>query len=378
MNEDNKEKLISIILSAFGLPSKDYGINTIDIDVISSIAIRQNILPIVVEGLKNLGYSDLLTDQMNKYDAKAIYDYTQRMVSLDEITQAFESASICYIPLKGSAIRDLYPNAWMRTSADIDVLIKKDDIEKAIHVLENQTSFSFTKLDNHEVHFVNKHVHLELHYYIETAVDRGGCSFSDPWDYVLTSEDSCACSFTQEYNIFYIVTHAAKHFIKNGGMGIRPVLDIYILKSNSTFDDDKVKTLCKNAGELGFYEMVCKLIDVWFYGDSHDEYSAIFEDIVFDGGVFGSQHLRIVSNKRHDSGKHYIGRRIFKTSKELKSYFPKCKKYPVLVPFFQVVRWIQLLKSKQPNAYVAEFKKADSIDQAEVEKYDKLLSAMGF
>ena len=119
------------------------------------------------------------------------------------------------------------------------------------------------------------------------------------------------------------------------------------------------------------------MIDVWFNGDAHDEMSRSLEEIVINGGVFGTQHLRLVKNKRNDSSKNYIGSRIFKTSDEIKYFFPKSRKYPILIPYYQVVRWIRLLKSKRVNAYVSEFKQADSIDQAEVDKYDKLLKAMG-
>ena len=33
---------------------------------------------------------------------------------------------LIFIPLKGSVVRDLYPERWMRTSADIDLLIRED------------------------------------------------------------------------------------------------------------------------------------------------------------------------------------------------------------------------------------------------------------
>ncbi len=378
MDEHLTKVIVSIICTALDAKVNNQFITADDIACVEVLANKQQITPIFTYGLKKLNYSDLLTETLKNSEAKAIFDYTQQKVSLDEISEALEMADISYIPLKGSAIRDLYPEPWMRTCADIDVLIKKDDIDNAIRVLESYTSFKFTKRGFHEVHFVNKYVHLELHYSIETVVAQNGFSFSESWNYVLTSEASCACSFTPEYNLFYIITHAAKHFLKNGGIGIRPILDIYIIKTHTHFDDNKVKALCKCAGDLGFYEMICKLIDVWFNGDSHDEYSSIFEDIVLDGGVFGSQHSRIVSNKRNDAGKRYIRRRIFKTSRELQRYYPMCKKYHILVPFYQVIRWIHLLKYKRPKAYLAEFKMADAVDQSEVDNYDKLLNAMGF
>ena len=377
MDDLIKEKYISLILSSFGLPTKEIEFCSDDIAAISILAKRQSILPIIIVGIKNLGLSNLLTDELIKAEAKSIFDFTQRKVSLNEISEAFDKASIAYIPLKGSVLRDLYPEPWMRTSSDIDVLIRKEDLEEAIKVLESRTSFKFLKRDVHDVHFVNQYVHLELHYSFDYSVNKNNSELPDPWANALPSNDSNRYSFTPEYDYFYNVFHSALNFIQNGGIGIRPLLDIYVLKTRSIFDEDKVKKLCSDVGILGFYIQCSKLIDVWFNGDAHDEMSRSLEEIVINGGVFGTQHLRLVKNKRNDSSKNYIGSRIFKTSDEIKYFFPKSRKYPILIPYYQVVRWIRLLKSKRVNAYVSEFKQADSIDQAEVDKYDKLLKAMG-
>ena len=370
--------LISVLRSAFNLTYDSIVLGVEDVSWLEALAYKQKITPVITTGLKNMGLSYLLSDGLIKEDAKSVYDFTQRMVSLKDISNAFESASIQFIPLKGSVLRDLYPKPEMRTSSDIDVLIHVDDLDKAIQVLESNTGFRYYKKERHDAHFVNKYVHLELHFSLEYSVERINVVLQNPWDHIICSKDSYQCSFTPEYNLLYIVLHAAAHFIQNGGIGIRPILDIYVLKTNTLFDENKVESLCDNAGLLGFYKACSKLIDVWFYGDKHDELSQSFEDLVLSGGVFGSKHLKIVSNKRSDSGKKYISGRIFKSSEELKNYYPKCRKYPILVPYYQVVRWTKVLDANKTKEYISEFKHADSIEQSEVEKYDKLLKAMGF
>ena len=49
-----------------------------------------------------------------------------------------EEAKIPHIPLKGAVIRDYYPETWMRTSADADILIPKNRLEDAISILRNR------------------------------------------------------------------------------------------------------------------------------------------------------------------------------------------------------------------------------------------------
>jgi len=377
MNGDIKENIVLILNAAFGIKSHNVEINEGDMPNLVSIFNRQNILPILSFGLKNMGYSNWLTDDLKKSEAKSVFDYTQRKTSLDEIAKVFESEAISFIPLKGLTICDLYPEPWMRTSNDIDILVHKEDLNKARELLEENTSFSFLKYDQHDVSFINKYVHLELHFSLLCGIEKLDIALFNPWIYSTNTANSHRYYFSNEFNLFYTVAHAAKHFLRNGGIGIRPILDIYVLKTHTEFNEELVTSLCDKAGVLGFYNTCCKLIDVWFKDDSHNELSQSFEDIVISGGVFGSKHLKMVSNKRRDSGKKYISGRIFKTSEELKNYYPKCRNYPILVPYYQVVRWTKVFDINKTKDYVSEFKQADSIDQSEVEKYDKLLKAMG-
>ena len=377
MDEFLKKKTVLILSSAFGLQTNDVEISRDDVPLIASIAYKHKIIPIVVEGIKNLGCSDLLSDELLNGEAKAVFDYTQRKVSLDEISDAFEKASIAYIPLKGSVLRDLYPQPWMRTSSDIDVLIKKEDLDNAIQVIESDTSFRFLRRDLHDIHFINEYVHLELHFTLEGSVERINVGLCNPWENVIHRDEMFRYDFTPDYNLFYIVFHAAKHFIRNGGIGIRPLLDIYVLKTHYVYNESIVESRCEKAGILAFYKSCCKLINIWFNGDTHDDISRDFEDLVISGGIYGSKHLKIISNIRRDSGKKYISGRIFKTREELSNYYPKCRKYPFLVPYYQVVRWTKVLISNKSKAYLSEFKQADVIDQSEVEKYDRLMKAMG-
>ena len=311
MDSAIKEKLVSILNAAFGIQSVNADINESDIPILASVFTRQNILPVLVNGLNNMGYSDLLTEDIKKKQAKAVFDYTQRKTALDEIAAAFESESISFVPLKGAGICDLYPEPWMRTSNDIDVLVRIEDLTKAIKVLDEKTSFKFQKKEQHDASFFNKYVHLELHFSLLSAVDKLNSTLLEPWKYTTENEVSLRCSFTNEFNLFYIVAHAAKHFIRGGGLGIRPLLDVYVLKTKTVFDEQIVEQYCDKAGILGFYSECCALLDIWFNSGKYDELSECFEELVLSGGVFGSKHTSILLNKRQNPSKNYYKRRIF-------------------------------------------------------------------
>lgn len=377
MDSKDIKIVISLISSALSIPCSFPEISKEDVSNIECVAAKQSIIPIVTIGMKNAGFSNVLTESMIKRESKDIFDYTQRVSSLKEISDVFEKENIPYIPLKGSVLRDLYPQPWMRTCSDIDVLIHEDDLNKAIDVLNSQSSFKYYDRKHHDAHFVNDRVHLELHYSLLSRIDTLDSVLKDPWKYSVQLDGTNQFAFTPEFQVFYITSHIAKHFFDRGGVGIRPLLDLLVLRLNTEFNEKIVKSLCEDAGVLGFYSTCNKLLNVWFYGDSHNDVSKLLEDVVFSGGVFGSEQTRIVSNKRKDSGSHYVISRLFKSGEELKRYYPRCGRYPILIPFYQVVRWCHLIFKKKPQEYLSEFEQASLVDSKEIEKYDKLMKGMG-
>lgn len=102
--------------------------------------IRQSIVPILYRGIRKLNPSNLneLCSIFEPFMAKCHYDYIQRDNAIQCISNALESQQIEYILLKGAVIRDLYPQKWMRTSCDIDVLVHEDELNCAISIIEKR------------------------------------------------------------------------------------------------------------------------------------------------------------------------------------------------------------------------------------------------
>lgn len=62
-----------------------------------------------------------------KAQLKAVYRYEQSRHELMKIKEILEEAQIAYMPLKGAVVRDYYPEPWLRTSCDLDVLVHEED-----------------------------------------------------------------------------------------------------------------------------------------------------------------------------------------------------------------------------------------------------------
>ena len=84
---------------------------------------------------RNLLGDDAVSQAFQQELMKSVYRDTQREYAIKLTGDLFEKAQIPHIHLKGSVIRYMYPETWMRTSCDIDILVQKKDIEKALDVL---------------------------------------------------------------------------------------------------------------------------------------------------------------------------------------------------------------------------------------------------
>ena len=76
-----------------------------------------------------------------KYELKYSAGFVANLeYELEHIKSVFEKNKIEYILLKGSVLRNYYPEPWMRTSCDIDILVHDEQLDKAVKVL-TQTGY---------------------------------------------------------------------------------------------------------------------------------------------------------------------------------------------------------------------------------------------
>ncbi len=71
----------------------------------------------------------------------AVYRYEKINYELGRLRETLNEAKIPFIPLKGSVLRRYYPEPWMRTSCDIDVLVNESDLERAISALTSAAGY---------------------------------------------------------------------------------------------------------------------------------------------------------------------------------------------------------------------------------------------
>ena len=266
--------------------------------------------------------------------------------ALQRLCKTLEEGQIPFIPLKGSVLRNHYPQSWMRTSCDIDILVKPSDLEKAKDLLVSCLSYRYIATNTHDMSLASpENVHLELHFdTIESFVsEKAQQIMAGVWEDATPVEGrKFHCTLSDELFYFYHIAHMAKH-VANGGCGIRPFLDLWILEKKIPHQGEKRDALLAAGGLQRFTDAARKLMEIWLCGAESDEMSARLEQFILTGGTFGNKMNQVaVQQTKSGSRAKYILSRVFLPYHHMKVQFPILEKHKWLMPACQVIRWCRV------------------------------------
>ncbi len=315
------DKLFAIIRAGMDLVCAPLDLSETDCKELMQIGARQSIFPIIHRGLKNSCASKGIVKESDRLCLKDTKQYILQSDALSKISAALDGEQIPYIPLKGAVLRHLYPTPELRTSSDIDVLVRMEDLEKAVAAIEKATDFKTLKKAYHDISMVNSSVHLELHFTLKENSENIDRLLSQAWEYAKPAGDgSSRYVFSPEFLVFHVIAHMNHHFL-HGGLGIRPFLDLWLLKNKTEYDEIVVRAMCSECGILKFYEESCNLAEVWLGSGVHTETTKLLEDFCLSGGVFGSAKFMNAGRQREKRGWKYILSRAFPPAYQVKEYY---------------------------------------------------------
>lgn len=344
-----------------------------DISHIVSHAILQNNL---IDANEKVKFS------LTKEKLVALFRSENTDYLIDLVTKKLEEAGIDFILLKGAFIRNLYPERWLRTNCDIDVLVKKECVDKAIAVLcEDNT---FTRGNDSTTHdcllIAQSGMHLELHYTLEEeeALPKTTELLNKAWDNaVLEQGYKHKYNFNNEFFIFYHIAHMAKHFI-HGGCGIRPFIDLKFLLENLSFDKEKLTKMLAEAQIYDFYNAVCDLAKMWLSNGERTPFLVDLEQFVLSGGVYGTHenNAKVSASKGKSKISTFISI-VFLPKKRLEVIYPNLKKHPILFPFYQVKRWFRVFYRKKVKKVKRAIDARASVTNEQIDQTTQLLQQLG-
>jgi hypothetical protein len=357
------------------------GLSDENIAKMISVAKQHDLSHIVAFGLYENGLVEKDSEwypRLEREQIQGVFRYEQTKYTFDELRELFESAQIVYMPLKGSVIRAYYPQPWLRTSCDIDILINEQDLERASELL---TAEGWTRKGKnfHDVSFFSPAgIHLELHYNITEQIRNIDTVLEQVWDHCLPVDGrKYERVQTNEFLMYHLIAHMSYHFI-SGGCGIRPFIDIWLLRGALGYDEEKLKTLLRTAKLDTFYANVCELIDVWFEGKEHSALSKQIESFILGGGVYGTTANRVMLEQAQSGTKaKNIRFRLFMPYSLLKQRYPVLVKHKWLTPVFWVVRWFDTVRKGRLKSSVNELKENNSHSGEDIKAAERFLKSVG-
>ena len=312
---------------------------------------------------------------------QAVYRYVRQDVEYQDVCRVLEQAGIPYIPLKGTILRPYYPEAWMRTSCDTDILIHKEDLERAQNLIQDNLHYVERRVSPHDVSLISpSNELLELHFAIieDFVLPKAREILENIWDYAVPVEGKgCQYALPDDLFYYYHMVHMAKH-VANGGCSIRFFLDTWMLNHKIPHDKAARDAFLEKGYRLTFARAAEQLSEIWFSGVKEDANSDYFAQYILRGGNFGNLTNRVALRRTKEGGKvKFLMTRIILPYDLIKYYFPILQEKKWLTPWYQIVRWWNLLTKGDLNHSLSEVHAATSFDNSDNIPADVLLKHLG-
>ena len=268
-----------------------------------------------------------------------------QMDAVAELSRVFNANGIDHMPLKGCNMKARYPKPELRTMGDADILIRMEQYERIVPILEG-LGFSFKCESDHEIIWQSAGLYLELHKRLVPSYQKDlSPYFEDCWDRASAAEGR-RYVMTPEDEWLYLFTHFAKHF-RDSGIGCRHVADLWVfLRTCPGLNEEYVNRVLGELKLLEFYENIRHLLRVWFEGAPSDSMSEVLAEYIFASGSWGDADSGVLSGiLRNSAPKNtgnarylYLRKYAFPDLETMQRRHKILKKLPWLLPVMWIIR----------------------------------------
>lgn len=310
----------------------------------------------------------------------AFYRLANISYEYERVTSILENLKVDYLPLKGVLMRALYPQGWMRTSADIDILLSNSEVDKVVKEVVEKLNYTYQTTDAYNAIVISPNgVHVELHFDLIAKSDDSLSNkiLSEVWENSTRVNNSRCHIMNEEYFYYYHVAHMARHFFK-GGCGVKPFIDLWLLNNKVEYRAEKRRSLLQAGGLLKF-ERACYLLSkIWLENEAYTEETKVLEEFILNGGVFGNDKNEVLIKQGKKGGKFkYVLSRIFMPLEEMQHRYKTLKKHKWLYPFFVFIRCFEVLFKGDSKRIKNELKTSAQISNQKQQEIENLIDYLG-
>ncbi len=375
--------LLRSALSGSALSNEEKAVFTSDmLDELMTTAQKHDVAHLIALGLDENRLTPEGVNSLKKEVMTAVYRHTQLNYEYVRSCGALEAACIPFLPLKGSVLRGYYPKPWMRTSCDVDILVHKEDLERAIACLKSELKYEEGERAPHDVSLFSpgRKQHIELHFDLveEGRANNANEILKNVWENVsLKGSYNYHYEMSDEFFYFYHIAHMAKHF-EIGGCGVRPFIDLWILDRMEGKDTKKRDELLSASGLFTFASMAKELSEAWIEDKPITHTTEKMQEFILKGGVYGTVQNKVALQQGRRGGKgKYLLSRMFIPYDMLKRYYPIIEKHRWLTPFMQIRRWFMIFRPDVAKRAKSELKVNSNLEKSKSDEMNTLLKEIG-
>ena len=354
---------------------------------------------VMENGLSGLIFSILKKDQTHPELYRRLernhYDYVSRDVKQLEgiqwIDDLLNQHQIDHLFMKGSILKHIYPETYMRAMGDIDFLIKKESLAQVHELFKKQDIKCTSRSKQHDVFEMPNGIVVEVHPILYKEFNDHYQFIENVWSHVHLEKDHLY-RMNLEFELIYLLYHLAKH-IEAGGIGLRSVLDIalYIKHYEKHMDQKVLYEMIENMHMETFFDVMldfCKKAFGYTFsfeikqGQLSDEQYERLVSYLITSGIHGIgrdynyMQARAVSYKKKEQSKTRLLLDIlFPSFETMAGMYPWLIKIKILYPISWVFRWIRIMV-KRPKKSLHKIKQLHISDEV-IEQQKELLESIG-
>jgi len=353
--EHTVDRVMRLIAAELGgKPSGITALTDEEASALFQIASHHGISPIFSSAVlhqKLLSAESAMTQVLTRDIYSSVFRIEAQEYELKKVSAVLTEAEIPHMLLKGTVLRRYYPDPWMRSSRDMDLLVKPEDHARAVEILTEKLGYVLHEESSHDALLRSSSGYCtELHYtLVEDFVSEDAAKeLNNVWATAIHDGESPYCYRMDDVSFcYYHLVHMAKH-IRCGGCGLRPFVDLWILKKHLGKISEDIEKRIAAAGLATFYRMAESMCGIWFEGDAHNKGTLLFCDYLHEGGLSGSSDLSHAYQILQEKGKvRYVLSRVFISPRRLMQQYTVLEKYPLLYPFFAFHRLLSLVFGKR-------------------------------
>ncbi|MCH5320303.1 MAG: nucleotidyltransferase family protein [Eubacterium sp.] len=355
------EYLVKLLKSAIKKEALPTAPDGIDWGRLVAISKKQQVYSIIAAVLDSSALPTEQAQELVVYVKNELLRLLSMKNELEELERALQEKQIKFMLLKGSVLRNYYPQQKMRQMSDIDILYDYSKRDLLLKLMKSRGFRLTTSCENSDDFFKEPFYTFEWHR--ELFFDEAEfCPHFDLWKNAKADNQNPYKYYVEATEHFvYTICHMYKHYATNG-CGVRFLCDIYVLLNyGESVDMDRAIDELDKIGIKDFALDAISLTNAIFNGGEATENQQKMLDFLLSSGVYGNLVVDYSKKLSEFNGSklRYIFRRIFPDKKKMTADYRQLEKRPYLLPFYYIVRLFTKIKynSKSAKNELSEIKK---------------------